>query len=122
MGMYVEVNGTKYPAIITNNLIDNDWNGRASKAIKTRMSYAKVVDTFVDGVKWSIVEDVEDIIEHINEETVAVSYEYPIRQETTDNSDYSMAGDIIDHRNGYITVKMGKPKAEEILAMFEEVM
>ena len=32
-----------------------------------------------------------------------------------DNSDYSFTGDIIDHRNGKITIKIGKPTEEEIL-------
>lgn len=39
-----------------------------------------------------------------------------------DNSEYSIAGDITDHRNGYVSVKMGQPTAEEILAILEEVM
>lgn len=28
--------------------------------------------------------------------------------EEYDNCEYSLAGDIIDHRNGFVTVKMGK--------------
>ena len=45
-----------------------------------------------------------------------------IEQEVYDNSDYSIAGPIIDHRDGHVTIKMGKPTAAELLAMLEEVL
>ena len=45
-----------------------------------------------------------------------------IEQEVYDNSEYSILGDITVHKDGTVTVKMGKPTAEEILAMFEEVL
>ena len=37
--------------------------------------------------------------------------------ETYDNSAYSVAGPITDHRDGTVTVKMGKPTAAELLAI-----
>ena len=45
-----------------------------------------------------------------------------IEEEIYDNSEYSIAGDIIDLRDGFVTVKMGKPTAEELLALLEEVL
>lgn len=101
MNIYVEVNGTRYPAVITGKLKDKDWDDRASKAITLEMTYADAVALFVDDVDWNIVE------EHDANEEVTIY----------DNSEYSTPGDIIDHRNGTITVKMGKPTAEEILAV-----
>ena len=122
MGIYVEVNGVQYPASITGRISDKDWNNRESKAITVEMSYSDAVAIFVDDVKWNIVQDYEETVEHINEETGETSYELITKQETYDNSEYSIAGDIVDHRNGSITVKMGKPTAEEILAMLSEVL
>jgi hypothetical protein len=59
------------------------------------MDYATANELFVDGVEWSIVDD---------ENT-----EY-------DNSDYCLAGDITDHRDGTLSVKMGKmTDLEEVL-------
>ena len=46
-------------------------------------------------------------------------YEQVIEQEVYDNSEYSIAGDVVDHRNGTVTVKMGKPTAEELLAIMD---
>lgn len=122
MAIYVEVNGVQYPASITGRISDKDWNNRESKAITVEMSYADAVGIFVDDVKWNIVQDIEETVEHINEETEETTYELVIKQEFYDNSEYSIAGDIVDHRNGSVTVKMGKPTAEEILAMLSEVL
>ena len=97
MTIYVKVNDTIYPASITGRMNDKDWNNRESKAIKLEMTYDEAVKIFIDDVEWYIVEKDNDNIE------------------TYDNSDFSIAGDIIDHRDGTITVKMGKPTAEEIL-------
>lgn len=122
MGIYVEINGVQYPASITGKLSDKDWDGRASKAITLEMSYSDAVGIFVDDIKWNIVQDIEEEIEEINEETDETTHRLVTKQEIYDNSEYSIAGDIVDHRNGSITVKMGKITAEEMLAMLSEVL
>lgn len=122
MGIYVEINGVQYPASITGKLSDKDWDGRASKAITLEMSYSDAVSIFVDDIKWNIVQDIEEEIEEINEETDETTHRLVTKQEIYDNSEYSIAGDIVDHRNGSITVKMGKITAEEMLAMLSEVL
>ena len=122
MAIYVEINGTQYPASITGRINDKDWDNRASKAIDVEMSYSDAISIFTDDVKWNIVQDIEETVEHIDEETGETAYEIVIKQEVYDNSEYSIAGDVIDHRNGIVTVKMGKPTAEEILNMLSEVL
>lgn len=122
MAIYVEINGTQYPASITGRLNDRDWDNRESKAIEVEMSYSDAVNIFTDDVKWSIVQDIEETVERFDEESGNTIYDVIVKQESYDNSEYNIAGDIIDHRNGSITVKMGKPTAEEILAMLEEVL
>lgn len=122
MAIYIEVNGDRYPASITGRMSDKDWNNRESKTITVEMSYEDAAKTFVDDIVWSIVQDVENTIEEMNEETGEMILKTIVEQECYDNSEYSIAGDIIDHRNGMITVKMGKPTAEELLAILEEVL
>lgn len=107
MTIYVEINGVKYPAVITGRLNDSDWDDRASKAITLEMSYEDAMRNFVDGVSWSIIQEVEDTEEQINENG-EVTFVPTIKLESYDNSEYSLAGDITDHRDGTITVKMGK--------------
>ena len=121
MATYVEINGNKYPASITGRLSDKDWNDRASKAIHLEMTYADAVATFIDDVSWNIVQESEVQKRNHNEEG-NTSFETVIETETYDNSEYCIAGDVVDHRDGTVTVKMGKPTAEELLIMLEEVM
>lgn len=122
MAIYVKINDIQYPASITGRLNDKDWDNRASKAILLEMNYADALSTFVDDVQWSIIQEVETVVDEINEETGESTPIATTELEEYDNSEYSIAGDIIDHRNGYVTVKMGKPTAEELLAMIEEAL
>lgn len=127
MAIYVEINGIQYPASITGRLNDRDWDNRESKAITLEMTYADAMNIFVDDVQWYIVQDMEQQVEKRDEngdvmvnENGDVIFEMTTVAESHDNGEYSIAGDIIDHRNGLVTVKMGKPTAEELLAMLEE--
>lgn len=96
--IYVKIKDILFPATINGTMNDRDWGNRESKAITVEMDYASASGLFVDGVEWSIVEQVEVETETGTE-----------MQETEwDNSEYSLAGDIIDHRDGTITVKLGK--------------
>lgn len=124
MATYIKFNNndTLYPAVIGGKINDKDWDGRASKFIHVEMEYNNAISMFVDEAEWSIVQDIQQEIEVVNEETNEITMETIIKQEVYDNSDYSVLGDIIVHRDGTVTVKMGKPTAEEILAMFEEVL
>lgn len=121
MATYVEVNGQKYEASITGRLSDKDWDGRESKAIKLVMSYNDAMNTFADDTEWNIVQEHEVNKEVVDEEG-NISFELAVEAESYDNSDYCIAGDIIDHRDGTVTVKMGKPTAAELLALLEEVL
>lgn len=117
--IYVSVNDQRYPATITGRVRDTSWNDRESKTITVDMTYEEAKTIFVEDVKWSIVETYE--MEHIeydadgNPNTVTT-----VEENVYDNNDFSMAGDITDHRNGSVSVKMGKPTAAELLALIEE--
>ena len=119
MTTYIEINDTRYPAIITGRLADSDWGNRASKAITIELSYAEALELFVDNTVWFIIQE-DERQEAVEDEEGNISYETITTVDRYDNSDYNLAGDIIDHRNGTITIKMGKPTAEELLALFEE--
>lgn len=113
---YTRINETLYPATISGRVADKDWDGRASKSITLEMDYATAIALFVDGLAWSIVQQSEVPVYQMDEngEYVLDENGNPIQtgtemQETEfDNSEYSLAGDITDHRDGTITVKMGK--------------
>lgn len=112
---YVNITGVKYPATILGKMNDKDWDGRESKAITLEMSYAEAINLFVDGVAWSIVDEFETSELQTDEEgNIVVDkegnpiMEDVIKSEEFDNSEFNLAGDLTDHRDGTITVKMGK--------------
>ena len=120
--MFVKINGTLYPATIIGKVTDREWDDRASKAITLEMDYDTAVALFVDGLSWSIVDrhEVPVYQKDENGELVLDEAGEPIptgemeTQETEwDNSDYNLAGDLTDHRDGTVTAKMGKLTAVE---------
>lgn len=101
---YIKINGTLYPATVSGRVADTAWDSRASKSITLDMDYATAAAIFINGVKWSIVQQNEVPTFDENDEQIGTEM-----QETEfDNSDYCLAGDITDHRDGRITVKMGR--------------
>ena len=57
-----------------------------------------------------VVKEIEQANEDGTVEIVQVN-----EKEEYNNSDYCIAGDIIDHRDGTLSVKMGKPTDVEVL-------
>lgn len=93
--MAVKINGNTYEATVAGRISDASWDGRQSKTITLTMDYATAVETFVDGAEWYIIyqqkKETGEVVT-VEEEQVG----------------YALAGDITDHRDGTISVKMGK--------------
>lgn len=109
--MYIKINETLYPAVINGRVADQEWDGRASKAITLEMSYQEAAELFTNGLSWKIV-DIKTVPLY-NDEGLYVYDEEGnqiMEEQVTeyDNSDFNVAGDITDHRDGRITVKMGR--------------
>lgn len=110
MSIYIKVNNTEYPATV--NAVDNDrtWDGRNTKIITLTRSYAEVAALLPDNTPWSIVQrDTVDVLDEQGQPTG----ETEERVQEYDNSEYSLAGDITDHRDGTVSIKMGKPTEAE---------
>lgn len=102
--IYVKINNKLYPATVDGRVSDNHWDGRESKSITLEMGYATAINLFVNGLAWSIVQTTEVPVYNENGEQTGTE----TKEEVFDNSDFNLAGDITDHRDGTITVKMGK--------------
>ena len=100
---YIKINETLYPATVSGRVADKDWDNRASKAITLEMDYATAAATFVDGLAWSIVQREE--VPTFDENGVQTGTETKYTE--FDNSEYNLAGDLTDHRDGRVTAKMG---------------
>lgn len=116
---FVEVNGNRYNADITGKLVDRDWNNRDSKSITLyNVDYIEARQLFANNTEWNIVHQYSQEVETGEfDENGKPVYTTELKEDTYDNSEYSVLGDIICHNNGTVTVKMGKPTAEELLAM-----
>lgn len=110
MAIYIKVNNTEYPATVNGNPKDRSWGDRDTKTVTLTMTASEVAALLPDNTPWSIVQrDMVDVLDEQGQptgETKEVVNEY-------DNSEYSLAGDITDHRNGTVSIKMGKPTETE---------
>lgn len=106
---YIKINENLYPATINGRVHDTEWDDRASKSITLEMDCETANELFVDGLAWSIAQERKVATYNENGEQDG----YKTVMDEFDNSDYNLAGDITDHRDGTITVKMGKLTALE---------
>ena len=110
MSIYIKVNNTEYPATVNGDYADRNWGDRGTKTIRLTMTYDQVSALLPDNTPWSIVQrDMVDVLDEQGKptgETKEVVNEY-------DNSEYSIAGEITDYRDGTVSIKMGKPTEAE---------
>ena len=112
MSIYIKVNNTEYPATVNGVYNDRTWDGRDTKTITRPMTHADGAARLPDNTPWSIVQrETVNVLDEQGQptgETKEVVNEY-------DNSEYSLSGDITDHRDGTVSIKMGKPTEIEML-------
>lgn len=111
----VKINGTQYPATISGKMSDKEWDGRPSKSITLEMTHDEALNVFCDSAEWSIISEsivsepqIDDAGNPILDENGDPVIVESTNVEEFNNSDYNIAGDVTDHRDGTVTVKMGK--------------
>ena len=112
----IKIRGNEQEASITGATNDKLWDGRESKSITLAMDYATAMETFADDVPWSILYQPSNYYDTETKKMVTP----PV--EEYDNSDYCILGDITVHRDGTVTVKMGKPTGEELYNILREAV
>nr|DAZ55720.1 MAG TPA: ChiA1-BD-binding domain protein [Caudoviricetes sp.] len=110
MSIYVKVNNTEYPATITGILKDREWNEREVKNIRLTMTATDAAVLLPDNTPWSIVQ--RDTVPKYDEDGQPTGETKEVVNEW-DNSAYSLSGAITDHRDGTVSIKMGKPTETE---------
>ena len=105
MAIYIKVNNTEYPAAVNGGNNDRNWNGRDTKTITLTMSHDAVAALLPDNTPWSIVQ--RDTVPKYDSDGQPTGETEEIVNEW-DNSAYSLSGDITDHRDGTVSIKMGK--------------
>lgn len=98
----VIINGKKIEATVRKRMADPDWNGRQSVELTMAITGQEAAELFVHDAQWSLERDYtgtdgKDVTQEI------------------DMSGYSVAGKIVDNRDGTVTVKMGLLTEREAL-------
>jgi len=89
----VKIGGMEIPARVRHRWSDSDWGGRESWELTMELSVGDAQELFVHDTPWGLVR----------------------RETEEDLSEFSVAGPIIDHRDGTVTAKMGKLTEREAL-------
>lgn len=110
MAIYIKVNNTEYPAEINGNPKDRSWGERDTKTITLTMTSAEVAALLTDNTPWSIVQ--RETVDKLDNDGNPTGETEEVVNEW-DNSAYSLSGAITDHRDGTISIKMGKPTETE---------
>lgn len=110
MATYIKVNNTEYPAEINGNPKDRLWGERDTKSITLTMTTTEVAALLPDNTPWSIV--LRETVDKLdNDGNPTGETEEAVNE--WDNSAYSLSGAITDHRDGTVSIKMGKPTETE---------
>lgn len=110
MAEFIKVNGQEYPATCVYNYKDRNWDMRETQTVQLTVPYAQAAALLPDNTPRSIVRrETQDVLDENGMPTGQM--EEVVTEE--DMSAYSLAGDITDHRDGTVSIKMGKPTEAE---------
>jgi hypothetical protein len=111
MAEFIKVNGVEYPATLIYNYKDRNWDMRETQTVHLTMPYAQAAALLPSGTPWSnVFRETVDKLD--NDGNPTGQTEEVVTEE--DMSAYSLAGDITDHRDGTVSIKMGKPTESEL--------
>lgn len=111
MATYIKVNNTEYPAEINGNPKDRSWGERDTKTITLTMTAAEVAALLPDNTPWTIVQ--RETVDKLDNDGNPTGETEEVVNEW-DNSAYSLSGAITDHRDGTVSIKMGRPTESEL--------
>lgn len=113
MAEFIKVNGQEYPATLIYNYKDRNWDMRETQTVHLTMPYAQAAALLPSGTPWSnVFRETKDKLD--NDGNPTGQTEEVVTEE--DMSAYSLAGEITDHRDGTVSIKMGKPTESELSA------
>lgn len=111
MAEFIKVNEQEYPATCIYIYKDRNWDMRESVAVHLTMPYAQAAALLPDNTPWSnVFRETKDKLD--NDGNPTGQTEEVVTEE--DMSAYSLAGEIVDHRDGTVSIKMGKPTESEL--------
>ena len=114
MSTFLKANNTETPCEAAEHYRDSAW-GRPTCTVTIKGSTAEIAALLPNNAPWSLIER-EDVLDELGAPTgQTVDHE-------RDMSEYSLSGDITDHRDGTVSIKMGKPTETEKSSYTVEVL
>ena len=110
MAEFIKVGGQEYPATLIYNYKDRNWDMRETQTVHLTMPYAQAAALLPSGTPWSIVQ--RETVDKLDNDGNPTGETEEVVNEW-DNSAYSLSGAITDHRDGTVSIKMGKPTETE---------
>lgn len=110
MAEFLKVNGQEYPAEIEYRYKDREWDNREVKSLRLTMTTTEAAALLPTGTHWSIVQ--RDSVDKLDENGMLTGQTEETVSEW-DNSEFCLSGAITDHRDGTVSIKMGKPTEAE---------
>ena len=119
MAEFIKVNGQEYPATCIYNYKDRNWDMRETQTVHLTMPYAQAAALLTTGTPWfNVFHEMADKLD--NDGNPTGETDEVVTEE--DMSAYSLAGEIVDYRDGTVSIKMGKPtEAETLRAQLAEI-
>lgn len=112
MAEFIKVGGQEYPATLIYNYKDRNWDMRETQTLYLTMTHDEGAALLPDNTTWSVVfRETKDKLD--NDGSPTGQTEEVVTEE--DMSSYSLAGEIVDYRDGTVSIKMGKPTEAETL-------
>lgn len=114
--VYIEINNERYAVKRFNEMMeDYEWDRRKTCHATVELDYETAKNLFKEDMEWSLV-TVETYLTMVETED-GMEPKENIVENSRSLSEYSMVGDMTIHRDGLLTVVMGQPTAEELLAI-----
>lgn len=105
MSTILKANNTEMPCEAAEHYRDSAW-GRPTCTVTIKASAAEIAALLPNNAPWSLIEREDALNESGMPTGQTVDHE-------RDMSEYSLSGDITDHRDGTVSIKMGKPTETE---------
>lgn len=105
MSNYLKANNTETPCEAAEHYRDSAW-GRPTCTVTIKGNAAEIASLLPNNAPWSLIEREDALDENGMPTGQTVDHE-------RDMSEYSLSGDITDHRDGTVSIKMGKPTETE---------
>lgn len=109
--IYIKIGETMKEATVNGYSRDPKWNYRDVEEITITATAEEAKALFPDGVEWELVQTFEP---YLDEATNEIIQPEPI---TKNHGEFCVSGAVTDHRNGKVSIRMGKLTDAELLAI-----